>query len=108
MPAFYEELIDRHGAKLQPMVDLVLRISASAWADELYPSTSMEALGLSRHAFYQERMRDRSVWIEYVESAELFRVTFQEEHRGPASTVEVVSIDAKTWQRIAEWLRVAP
>ena len=108
MPAFYEEIIDGYGAKLQPMVDLVVRISASAWADELYPSTSMEALGLSRHASYEDRMRDRSVWVEYVESAELFRVTFQEAQRGPASTVEAVSIDAMTWQRIAEWLRVAP
>ena len=105
MPSFYEEIIDRHGANLQPMIALVRRIAASSWARELFPSTSMEALGLSKHRSYAERIRNRSVWFEYMENSEMFRVTFQE-GRGssPPPSVDVPSVDDAMWRRIATWL----
>lgn len=107
MPSFYVEIIEKFGAKLQPMVDLTERIAASRWATQLYPCTSMEALGLSRHARYDESMADRTVWFEYVENVETFRVTFQEGRGGaPSTTHEAPSIDDEMWGRIEAWLGI--
>lgn len=108
MPSFYAEIIEKFGANLQPMVALVERIAASPWAQQLYPSTSMEALGLSKFASYEERVASRSVWFEYVENIEMFRVTFQEVGRRPASTVDVPSFDDDMWRRVSAWLELPP
>ena len=71
VPSFYRELIDRYGWNQTPMLELVELLGRSSWADSIYPSTSHEALGLSKHERYEERLRAPMVYVQYNVQASL-------------------------------------
>lgn len=106
--SYYEGLIADFGARLRSMTALTQQIAASNWATQLFPSTSMEALGLSRHATYVERMEDRMVYIAFDERQGSFSVHFQDPGGRDISIETAASIAPELWDRISEWLGVTP
>lgn len=107
MPAYYEELVTKFGANLRPMVELTQRIASSSWASQLFPSTSVEALGSSRHAAFAERSEARMVFIAYLEREARYSVHLQEA-AGRTVAVEEGAISPALWRRISDWLGVEP
>ena len=107
VPAFYRDLIERHGWKQQPMLELAQRLADQSIAQGLFPSTSHEALGLSRFEFYEERLSAPVVYIRYVAEPKVFEITFQ---AGQGHTISIETarlIDADPWRRIIAWLSPA-
>jgi len=107
VPVFYRHLIDRHGWKQQPMLELVQQLADHHIARHLFPSTSHEALGLSRFEFYEERLAAPMVYLRYVAERDAFEITFQlgQGHTTLIETARV--IDEDQWRRINEWVSPA-
>jgi hypothetical protein len=107
IPAFYRDLIERHHWKQQPILELVERLAGQAVTKDLFPSTSHEALGLSRFEFYEERLAAPMVYIRYDGGREIFEITYQLGQGHTSSTEDASVIDTVHWRRIVAWLAPA-
>lgn len=75
---FYRQLIDKHGWRQQPMLEFASWLAASRHSQNLFPSTSHEALGLATVQTYEERLRQPVVYIVYSAHDEQFVVHYQD------------------------------
>ncbi len=104
LPAFYRELIELHGCKQQPMLDLVQDLAHGAWTQTVFPSTSHEALGLSRHEFHEARLTAPMVYVRYNGERDNFEIEYQLGQGHTVSTETAGLIDQAVRSRIMGWL----
>lgn len=87
------------------MLDLVNHYRESADFQDIYPSSSHEALGLSKFEDYPTRCEHPMIYIKYVHSSERFEVSWQ---RGQGNTVSKSSTnspkDTEFINSVVSWL----
>ena len=104
---FYEKLVHTHGFDLEPMVTLVRRIASSPSAISVYPSTSHEALGLSRVEHSAERLENPMVQVSFDRPTRAFHVAFQDKQgRTVREEARADVLAVASWNEILTWLGV--
>ncbi len=74
--AFYQELAQKSGWHIEPMIDLVRFIAESPYARSLFPYTSHADLHIGRVSHFASG--DGELTIVYDQQAKTFRFTYQQ------------------------------
>lgn len=103
--AFYEELIEDHGWRQEPMRAFASRLASGPHGEVLVPSTSHEALGLSTASGFDDRLDRPMVFVLYDGHRRRFLVRYlgpdlRELRRESADAPDAPEVLA----RILDWL----
>jgi hypothetical protein len=104
---FYRRFVHEHRWPLEPMLEFVSWLANSEYSAVLFPSTSVDALGLSTVATFQERLRIPMVYIAYVDRDRTFTIHYQrgqgnDDHRETTAAPHTPEV----FRRILTWLGV--